>query len=325
MDILVSVTCTTFNHEKFIAKAIESFLMQITNFPYEILIGEDCSTDQTRSIVDEYVKKHPDKIRLITSENNVGARKNSIRLVNASSGKYIAECEGDDYWTDPYKLQRQVDYMEANPDCSMCFHSAQIVHESEKPTGRGIRPYKKNQISPIQDIILGGGGFCPTPSLFYRRALMQNPPDYYLSAPVGDYPMQMYLASEGSVYYMDKCMCAYRIGVDGSWTHRISFGKDIRQKIAEVNEGIIQLLDGFNQSTNGNFEKEVEKVREKLTFELLLLTRNKKEQRKFQFKKYNLLTKAKIKLKIFIRCSYPHIFLMISNLKTKRIKMNLYG
>lgn len=325
MDVLVSVTCTTFNHEKFIAKAVDSFLMQITNFPYEILIGEDCSTDQTRSIVDEYLKKYPEKIRLITSESNVGARNNSIRLVKAAKGKYIAECEGDDYWTDPYKLQRQVDYMEANTDCSMCFHSAQIVHESDQPTGRGIRPYKKSQISPIQDIILGGGGFCPTPSLFYPRLLMDNPPDYYLSAPVGDYPMQMYLASQGSVFYMDKSMCAYRIGVKGSWTHRISFGKDIRLKIAQVNDGIIHLLDGFNKSTNRSYEKEVEQVKEKLMYELLLLNNNTKEQRKFKFKKNNRLTRLKIRFKIFIRCNYPHLFLMISNLKTKRIKMNFYG
>ncbi|WP_298741187.1 glycosyltransferase [uncultured Chitinophaga sp.] len=119
---LVSITCITYNHEKYIAQAIEGFLMQETSFPYEIIIGEDCSTDNTRKVIGEYVKQYPGLITLITSDENVGARKNGIRVRNAARGKYIAICEGDDYWTDPHKLQKQVDFLEAHPDYVLCYH-----------------------------------------------------------------------------------------------------------------------------------------------------------------------------------------------------------
>ncbi|MBO1912885.1 glycosyltransferase, partial [Microvirga sp. 3-52] len=145
--------------------AIESFLMQKTNFDFEILIGEDCSTDNTKKIVEGYAEKHPGTIRIITSEKNVGARKNSIRLLENSRGKYIAECEGDDYWTDPYKLQKQVDYMVEHPDCSMTFHASEIIKAPNKQAAGIIKPYKTNGISPIEDTILRGGGFFSTGSM----------------------------------------------------------------------------------------------------------------------------------------------------------------
>jgi glycosyltransferase involved in cell wall biosynthesis len=124
---LVSITCITYNHEKYIAQAIESFLMQRTNFPYEIIVGEDCSTDGTRQVVQDYCRRYPDIVKLVTSECNVGARRNGIRIRNEARGKYIAICEGDDYWTDPLKLQKQVDFLEANPDYVLCYHNVNKV------------------------------------------------------------------------------------------------------------------------------------------------------------------------------------------------------
>ena len=107
---LLSIASITYNHEQFIAQAIESWLMQKTSFEIEIIIGEDCSTDNTRAIIEKYRKLHPDLIKLIISESNVGMMPNFIRTLAACRGKYIALCEGDDYWTDPYKLQKQVDF-----------------------------------------------------------------------------------------------------------------------------------------------------------------------------------------------------------------------
>jgi len=111
---LVSVLMITYNQEDYIAEAIESILQQICNFQYEIVIGEDYSTDSTRRIVEEYVERYPNKTRLITSEFNIGMVPNFLRTINACKGKYVAICEGDDYWTDPYKLQKQVDFLENN-------------------------------------------------------------------------------------------------------------------------------------------------------------------------------------------------------------------
>ena len=137
---LVSVGMITYNHEPYIDQAIEGVLMQETDFPIELVIGEDCSTDRTREIVLEYQEKHPDLIRVITSDKNVGAHKNSWRTENSCRGKYIAFCEGDDYWHHSRKLQMQVDYLESHPECGLVHGGADMFHVE---TGRRMpwRPH----------------------------------------------------------------------------------------------------------------------------------------------------------------------------------------
>lgn len=133
-EVIVSVCMITYNHEKYISEAIDGVLMQKTNFPIELIIGEDCSTDNTRKIVLEYTEKSPDIIRPLLSESNLGMTKNFIETMQAASGKYIALCEGDDYWTDPYKLQKQVDFLEENQNYSVCCHRYSIVKINSKKT-----------------------------------------------------------------------------------------------------------------------------------------------------------------------------------------------
>jgi len=126
---LVSIVCITYNHEPFIRQALDSFLMQECDFPYEIVLAEDCSTDGTREICMEYAAKYPEIIHYIWSENNIGAVENEARAIRAAKGKYIALCEGDDYWTDPHKLQKQVAFMESHPEYSVTFHRYKIHYE----------------------------------------------------------------------------------------------------------------------------------------------------------------------------------------------------
>jgi len=140
---VVTVRTITFQHAPYIRDCIEGVLMQKTDFPFEYIIGEDFSTDGTREIVFEYAKKYPDKIRVITAGKNVGMTENIRRLILAARGKYIALCEGDDYWTDPYKLQKQVDFMEKNPDVAITYHDSckvdadkNIIEPSMLPEGR---------------------------------------------------------------------------------------------------------------------------------------------------------------------------------------------
>jgi len=128
-NILVSICCITYNHEPYLRQALDSFLMQKTSFNYEIVLAEDCSTDGTRKICVEYAEKYPDTIRYIWSDTNVGAVENEARALRATRGKYIALCEGDDYWTDALKLQKQVSFMEAHPEYSVTFHRYKIHYE----------------------------------------------------------------------------------------------------------------------------------------------------------------------------------------------------
>src|SRR5512133_148878 len=120
--IKVSVLVMTYNHEKFIQQALDSVAMQATNFDYEILISEDCSTDRTREIVLEFQKEHPDKVRLLLSKTNVHSNQVVVRGIRAAQGQYLAMLDGDDYWTSPTKLQKQADFLDGHPECSLCFH-----------------------------------------------------------------------------------------------------------------------------------------------------------------------------------------------------------
>lgn len=149
---LVSIFMITYNHENYISPAIEGVLMQKTPFPFELVIGEDCSTDNTRSICIEYQKRFPDIIKLRLPDKNQGIIKNYIETMRACRGKYIAICEGDDYWIDPYKLQKQVDYLESRSEYGLCFTDADMLFSS---SGKIIRSFdfSRKQFIPTGRVI----------------------------------------------------------------------------------------------------------------------------------------------------------------------------
>ena len=210
---LVSVNMATYNHEPYIAQAIEGVLLQETDFPIELIIGEDCSTDRTRDIVLEYQKKHPDLIRIITSDKNVGGRKNSFRSHLASRGKYVAYCEGDDYWHHARKLQKQVDALEANPDCSMSAHRNYIFNNGETMGEFPPEPLGKCRLN-LLDI-------CKTipfqtASVIFRKQALKIPEKY--RDEMIDTFVFMLLAEQGDILYFDGLMSTYRIHGGGAWS-----------------------------------------------------------------------------------------------------------
>lgn len=250
MNTMVSINCIAYNQERYISDAIEGFLRQQTDFGYEILIHDDASTDRTAGIIEDYTRRYPDLIKpLYQTENQYskGIKVGTAFNLPRAKGKYVAFCEGDDYWTDPEKLQKQVDYMESHPECSMCCHAVKLVNRGGRSVGRLIRPYHQSCLVPIEDLIMGGGTFISINSILYRRELMASPPDFYLQAPVGDIPMLLYLSTCGTVYYFDEVMSAYRTGVSGSWTDRIN-----RSKAKEIDTRIrlIEMTDSFNRFTD---------------------------------------------------------------------------
>jgi len=156
---LVSVKMITYNHEPYIVQAIEGVVKQETEYPFELIIGEDCSTDGTREIVFEYQKKYPEIIRVITSDKNVGVKKNGYRTTNTCRGKYLAFCEGDDYWHHPDKLQKQVDYMESHPECGLVFADCDVYYDRSKKFIRSFNSFKGFHSCAnltIKEIIFGG-------------------------------------------------------------------------------------------------------------------------------------------------------------------------
>ena len=177
-QIMVSIACTTYNHEKYIRNALEGFVSQKTSFLFEILVMDDASTDGTADIIREYEKKYPELIKPIYQKVNQysqGLRPGQQNRDRAI-GKYIAICEGDDYWIDNHKLQKQVDYMEAHPGCTFCFTNGYFCYGIQKPTNKKLVPYSKAFIvkkhSNIYNVAeLEQLGFIPTCSFVWRKGL----------------------------------------------------------------------------------------------------------------------------------------------------------
>jgi len=204
---LVSVRLATYNHEKYITKCLESVLMQKTTFPYEVIVGEDCSTDQTRTIILAYHEQYPDLFRVLPSTENLGLNRNALRLQQASRGKYHALLEGDDYWIDPLKLQKQADLMEARPDLSMCIHNALILEPSTYAVGLFYETPQPETFDFAQACSLG----IHTSSMMARRDILATLPPWRLEVWCPDLVFRLWCAHHGNIGYIDDTMSVYRI------------------------------------------------------------------------------------------------------------------
>jgi len=285
-NIMVSICCTSYNHERYIGDAIESFLMQKTNFDYEILIHDDASTDNTAKIIKDYESRYPDKIRVIYQTENQQSKgiKISAQYVFPNArGKYIALCEGDDYWINPHKLQIQVDYMENNPDCSLTFHSANMV-TVDKEIIKVIDPYSVDRRCGVEDVLCKKINY-PTASLMFPTQLVQSMPAYYHKSPVGDVPLQLHLTSQGYGFYFRRVFSAYRTGVPGSWSSRQADGNS-NEKMLKNSESMIKMYRQFDEFTNHRHSKAVLEACERQEFEALLKIGEFKRLKQQKYEKF---------------------------------------
>lgn len=229
MAPVISICVQTYQHSAFINDCLEGILSQKTDYPYEILLGEDGSTDGTREICIDYARRHPDIIRLFLHDRkNViyingrpTGRYNFLHNLNRASGKYIAICEGDDYWTDNFKLQKQVSFLESNPDYSICFHAVDILRNNKI-----VEDYLTVEKKINTDIFeLAKGNYIHTPSVLYRNCLPQPLPDFIKMTPVGDYPVHMLVAEHGKIRYFPEKMAMYRVHDGGIYSTRHYYEK----------------------------------------------------------------------------------------------------
>lgn len=219
--IMVSIMCITYNHNKFIAKAIEGFLMQKCNFNIEIIIGDDCSHDGTTEIIDAYAAKHPNIIRL-PQEKNLGATKNLIRSALSVRGKYVATCDGDDYWTDPFKLQKQVDFLESNPEYVICAHyTKEINADDTEVTYMNFKP--KPLSYSFTDLMVNKQYQTYTVTLLYRnmdeiRQLYKE--DWFVNVHACDKFLKLYSTwkTGKKIYVLPETMSSYRRHSGGIWS-----------------------------------------------------------------------------------------------------------
>lgn len=245
---LVSVCCITYNHAPYISQCVDGFLMQKTSFPFEIIINDDCSNDGTTEILKDYAIKYPDLIHLILHDENQYSK--GIRRILATfvypvaKGKYIALCEGDDYWIDPYKLQKQVDYLEAHPECTLVCNRTKIKSEKDQSFMDDNCCLNNDGVLDAKDVIRKGGLYISTCSLIYRSSLTSFYPEYCKKCHVGDYPLQILAAMKGSVYYLNDPMSVYRVNNPMSWVGRTA-SKSIKESYLKGTRTEVDMLKGF--------------------------------------------------------------------------------
>ncbi len=248
---LVSVHMITYNHAPYIAQAIEYVLEQKTDFPFELVIGEDCSTDGTREIVFDYAKRHPETIRVIISENNVGMVKNEYRTAMACTGKYVAFCEGDDYWHSPDKLMKQTKCMEENPTCGLVCSDYDAFYTTSNKRIRNVNAGKKRNPENLKNIIhtLRGVSGIQTCTVLirtdmYKRIITDN--IFYLdpSQPCLDRPLWMDILCESDLAYIDESLATYNL-LDTSATQSTDPATVLKTSI-RMKEQILLLIDKHN-------------------------------------------------------------------------------
>lgn len=208
----ISICMITYGHENYIRQAIEGVLMQKCDFEIELIIANDCSPDNTDIIIKEIIANSPKKssIKYFNHESNLGMMPNFIFAIKQCSGKYIALCEGDDYWTDPLKLQKQINFLESNSDYVLCFHEVNILKADGEITGDFITKVPENYES--LETLAKLGNYIHTPSVVFRNIINEFPFEFKYT-PIGDYFLYLMLAEHGKLKFLEEKMAVYRYGV----------------------------------------------------------------------------------------------------------------
>lgn len=325
-EVMVSVCCITYNQEKYIGKALESFLAQKTDFDIEIIVHDDCSSDNTVSVLKMYQKKYPNRIKLVLQHENQRSKGKAIFreiLVPTTIGKYIAFCEGDDFWSDPYKLKKQVDVLENNPECSFCAHLVQVVDE------KGNKLKKTIPNTPMESGVIDADQwreylkydiFVQTSSYMIRgdvaRKYSAENLEYLKNAPVGDLFYQIYSAEHGSLYYISEAMSCYRSFSTGSWSSTTHFNNEKR---LDYYRRMIEIFKKYNCSTGYIYNDfclerirsaELDEAILQKQYDLLMCNDYQKAWKKFSFKK---------RFRVRVCKNFPFLIGIYYTLKKKRI------
>lgn len=266
-DIKVVIECFTYNHGPYVRQCLDGFVSQKTNFKFVAIVHDDASTDNTADIIREYAERYPDIIiPIIELENQYSKRNGSLcRIMDEAvalyNPEYVAICEGDDYWIDPLKLQKQFDFMEAHPNHSMCFHAIRRQYDGQNRPFDDIHRYSSDvEVVPVKDIIIPRPGGPGTASFFYREKMRLPMPEWALKAPVGDRPLKLVLMVRGSLGYIDDVMSVYRVCSVGSWSESIQ--RDMKKYKASRLK-LVEMMNGFDAWTDYMYHDYVKIINKK--------------------------------------------------------------
>ena len=294
-NIMVSICCITYNQEKYIRETIDSFLMQKTNFKYEVIIHDDCSTDSTTKIIKEYEKKYPNIIKPIYEEENQMSKGKVITFMTyrKAKGKYIALCEGDDFWIDENKLQKQVDYMEKYNQCTLCFHNAKELYmkrgiEKKYIDKKYEKKFTKDGIYHADNILsFGQGGAIPTASLMFREKDAEKFMELYTGSYIcTDMPLKLFMSAQGYAYFINEVMSVYRRETGQSLTDNWTKDEEFSEKKVIRLKKFIDIIDDFNKYTNFKYDDGLKETRKKYEVDILYSQKNFKEVFSKKYRKY---------------------------------------
>lgn len=314
--VQVSVICNAYNHEKYIADALKGFVMQKTNFSFEVLVHDDASTDKTADIIREYEIKYPDIIKPIYEiENQCSKRDGSLSRIQYGrvKGKYIAICEGDDYWTDPYKLQKQYDALEAHPEINICATKASL--EKEGMVIGEFPEKKKDSIIPVDEVIVGDGGFVATASIMYRTLVRTNSPSFFNIIRI-DYALQIAGSLNNGMLFLSDNTATYRLSTESSWTVRMQ--KDVSAYVLNKKK-IIDMLLCLDKDTNYTYHIAVDNRIRWYQYVIALMEERYRDILSKDYREFFRKNTLKGKISILFGCIFPSLLH-----KLKGIKRNLH-
>lgn len=313
-EIMVSVCCSVYNHEKYLRKCLDGFIMQKTNFKFEVLIHDDASTDNSAEIIREYERKYPNMIKPIYQKENQYSKKVKINLkyqYPRAKGKYIALCEGDDYWCDEKKLQMQFDAMETNPDCVLCVHITRHIDENGNLRPGRFPDFKITEnIIPkqkFQKIMVSERNYpFHTSSYFIQtqhlKEVAKGKVNFIMQSKVGDIPLLMYLATKGSVFYIPKEMSRYRLQSIGSYSERVSNNPKFQEAVFRKQIECYRLYDEY---TSYAFHNEIEVLLLRYEFRIYVAYKDWNKIRQKRFRKFFDEFTVKRKIYLFLCYVFP--------------------
>lgn len=319
-SIMVTVLCTAYNQCQYIQYALDGFVQQKTDFCFEVIVHDDASTDGTTEIIKEYAEKYPDIIIPYYEQQNQYSQGVSIfdLLMPHIRGKYIALCEGDDFWCDPQKLQKQVDSIENNAEIVACVHNAWKIDciSGEKCT---YSKRKESGFLSVDEIVQWGEHGYATATLLVRKEYF-NPPKELKMKSVGDYPRAVFMVLTGKIFFIAECMAVYRYRANGSWTN--TQNEDV-ERFRDNVEDMIRMLKNADSYSNKKYHEIFQKQIESLFYTLSLQMMRKGLPRKKYSQYWNNISFIK-KMKIIALLDMPFFSSVILRIKAWARRMNHY-
>lgn len=311
----VSVYCMVYNHEPYLRSAMEGFVSQKTDFDYEVFVHDDASTDGSRAIIEEYADKYPHIIKPIYQNENQFSKGVEIvddHILPRMCGKYIAICEGDDYWCDEHKLQLQADFLDANPEYSACVHNS-LKLDMLSGSQSVMYSHTCDEDILVEDVLEQGGAAFHTSSMMYRTEYAsQRPAFYYVPKSFRDYPLSIQLALNGKIRFINRAMSVYRCCTVGSWT---DMNRHSREVAVNNRLDAIAMLEAVNEYTDYAYRDSIEQAIIFQRYAILYIEEKYAEMRKAPYTElYKAETRSQ-RMRMFIKQHFGFIYTLYKKIR----------